>query len=63
MKYLEDDGVFSLKNGSLSIDWSIFTDSELDTHEPDLTLMTQRTERGKTYYYRRYFRFIKIDLM
>ena len=47
MKYLLlDDGVFSLKNGgSPPLDRSLFRDTELDTCEPDLTLMTQRTER------------------
>ncbi len=50
MKYLlvGDDGVFSLKLGGLnSCDRSLFTDTELNTCEPDLTLMTQRTEREK----------------
>jgi len=44
-KYLLlDDGVFSLKNGgSKPLDRSLFRDTELDTCELDLTLMTQRT--------------------
>ena len=46
MKYLLlDDGVFSLKSGTNPLDRSLFRDTELDTCEPDLTLMTQRTER------------------
>ena len=45
-KYLSlDDGVFSLKFGGTPLDRSLFRDTELDTCEPDLTLMTQRTER------------------
>ncbi len=50
MKYLlvGDDGVSSLNlGGSPSFDRSLFTDTELNTREPDLTLMTQRTERKK----------------
>ncbi len=44
MKYrLADDGVFSLKSGPSPLDWSLFTDTELDTSDPDLTLMTQNT--------------------
>ncbi len=44
MKYLlADDGVFSLKFGASSLDWSLFTDTELHTCDPDLTLMTQKT--------------------
>jgi len=43
-KYLLlDDGVFSLKFGTSPLDQSLFRDTELDTCEPDLTLMTQRT--------------------
>ncbi len=55
MKYLlVDEDSFSLKfGGSRSFDQSLFTDGELDKCEPDLTLMTQRTER-KTLYYRRF---------
>ncbi len=47
MKYLlvGDDGVFSLKFGGSSLDQSLFTDTELNTCELDLTLMTQRGER------------------
>ncbi len=47
MKYLlvGDDGVFSLKFSGRSFDQSLFTDTELNTCEPELTLMTQRTER------------------
>ncbi len=48
MKYLlvGDDGVFSLKFVfSPPFEWSLFTDTELNTCELDLTLMTQRTER------------------
>jgi len=41
-KYLLfDGGVFSLKFSGSSLDRSLF----MDTCEPDLTLMTQRTER------------------
>ncbi len=37
---------FSLNfGGSPSFDWSLFTDTELDTRDPDLTLMTQNEER------------------
>ncbi len=44
MKYLlADDGVFSLKSGGLPFDRSLFTDTEPDTSDPDLTLMTQKT--------------------
>ncbi len=43
MKYLlADDGVFSLKYGGLPFDRSLFTDTELDTSDPDPTLMTQK---------------------
>jgi len=43
-KYLSiDDGVFSLKSGPPPLEQSLFRDTELDTCEPDLTLMTQRT--------------------
>ncbi len=49
MKYLLAGGVFlSLKFGMPSFDLSLFTDTELDTFEPDLTLMTQITERQNT---------------
>ncbi len=49
MKYLLAGGVFlSLKFGMSSFDQSLFTDTELDTFEPDLTLMTQITERQNT---------------
>ncbi len=49
MKYLlADDGVFSLKNGPSSLDRSLFTDTELDTSDPDLTLMTQNTRGENT---------------
>ncbi len=49
MKYLlADDGVFSLKFGPSSFDWSLFTDTELDTSDPDLTLMTQNTQGENT---------------
>ncbi len=46
VKYLlGDESVFSLNSGGLLSDKSLFTDTELNTCEPDLTLMTQRTER------------------
>ncbi len=49
MKYLLAGGVFlSLKSGMSSFDRSLFTDTELDIFEPDLTLMTQITERQNT---------------
>jgi len=38
------DGFRSLNIGPSSFEQSLFTDTELDTCEPDLTLMTQRTE-------------------
>ncbi len=42
VKYLLAAGVFfSLKSGPPSFEWSLFTDTELNTSEPDLTLMTQ----------------------
>ncbi len=49
IKYLlTDEDFFSLNFGCSSpFDWSLFTDTELDTRDPDLTLMTQRTEREK----------------
>ncbi len=52
MKYLlvGDDGVFSLNVGGLSFDQSLFTDTELNTCELDLTLMTQRTERKRKHF-------------
>ncbi len=49
MKYLlVDDGVFSLKLGPSPFDWSLFTDTGLNTSEPDLTLMTQREREKNT---------------
>lgn len=47
MRYLlVADVVFSLKFGGFpSIDWSLFTDTELKTSESDISLMTQRTEK------------------
>ncbi len=33
-----------LKSGTSPFDRSLFTDTELDTCDPDLTLMTQRTK-------------------
>ncbi len=46
-----DDGVFSLKFGrSPPFDRSLFTDTELNTCELDLTLMTQRTERERKHF-------------
>lgn len=51
IKYLEDDDVFfSLKFGTSSFDLSLFTDTELDTCEPDLSLMKQITEKKKKLY-------------
>jgi len=41
------DGVFSLKFGPSPFEWSLFTDTELDTCEPDLLVRTQRPKRGK----------------
>lgn len=44
-----DDGVSSLKTGGgLSMDLSLFTDTEPKLYEPDFTLMTQRTEKNNT---------------
>lgn len=49
-KYLlVDDGFFSLKFGGFkSFEQSLFTDTEQDTCEPVLTLITQRKERKQT---------------
>jgi len=51
MKYpLVGDGVFSLKfGGSPSFDRSLFTDTELDTCEPDLLLITNRDKKKINY--------------
>ncbi len=37
-----------LNSGPLSFDQSLFTDTELDTCDPDLPLMTQREKRNFT---------------
>ncbi len=64
MKYLLSGGVFlSLKFGMSSFDLSLFTDTELDTFEPDLTLMTQITERQNTEVTKEVFQFILRILM
>ncbi len=49
MKYLlVDDVFFSLKSGGSPLfEWSLFTDTELDTCELVLTLKTQRTEEKR----------------
>ncbi len=45
-KYLLLDDVFSSLNfGGSPFDWSLFTDTELNTSETDLSLTTQRAER------------------
>ncbi len=47
-KYLlVDEGFFSLNFGGSSFDQSLFTDTELNTSEPDLSLRTQRAERER----------------
>ncbi len=48
MKYLlVDEGFFSLNSGGASFDLSLFTDTELNTSEPDLSLRTQRAKRER----------------
>lgn len=59
LKYLGlAEGVSSLKSGPPPLEWSLFKDTELDTCEPNLSLMTQRTEREKfiteQYYLKRF---------
>ncbi len=50
MKYLlADEGFFSLNFGGSSFDQSLFTDTELNTSEPDLSLRTQGGERVEFY--------------
>ncbi len=47
-KYLLlDEGFFSLNFGGSPFDWSLFTDTELNTSEPDLSLRTQSAERER----------------
>ncbi len=47
-KYLlVDEGFFSLNFGGSPFDWSLFTDTELNTSEPDLSLRTQKRERER----------------
>ncbi len=54
MYLLVDDVFFSLKfGGSPSFERSLFTDTELDTCDPDLTLKIQTTKKKQ--YYRGYF--------
>jgi len=47
MKYLFSGVFSSLKFGPSPFEWSLFTDPDPDTCEPDLTLMTQRAKREK----------------
>ncbi len=64
MKYLLAGGVFlSLKFGMSAFDQSLFTDTELDTFEPDLTLMRQITKRQNTEVTQEVFQFILRILM
>jgi len=51
MKYLLLHGVFSLKVGPSSFDWSLFIDTE-DKYEPDLTLI--KRQEKKKHFTRRY---------
>ncbi len=46
MKYLlvGDDGVSTLKSGTSPFEWSLFTDTELDASESDLSLLTKIAE-------------------
>ncbi len=47
-KYLlVDEGFFSLNFGGSPFDWSLFTDTELNTSEPDLSLRTQKRKRER----------------
>ncbi len=47
-KYLLLDDVFSSLNfGGSPFDWSLFTDTELNTSETDLSLRTQSAERER----------------
>lgn len=47
MRYLlVADVVFSVKFGDFSIDWSLFTDTELKTSESDISLMTQKNREN-----------------
>ncbi len=49
MKYLlvGDDGVSTLKSGTSPFDWSLFTDTELDASESDLSLLTKIVAKEK----------------